>query len=34
MLEAAEKIAASLREIRYHGDLINVELDKRDWAAA
>ena len=30
VLEAAERIAASLREIRYHGDLINVELDKRD----
>jgi prolyl-tRNA synthetase len=30
VLEAADKIAASLRKIRYHGDPINVEVDKRD----
>ena len=30
VLEAAQRIAASLRELRYHGDLINVELDQRD----
>ena len=30
VLEAADKIAASLREIRYHGDPINIEVDKRD----
>jgi prolyl-tRNA synthetase len=30
VLEAADKIAASLREVRYHGDPINIEVDKRD----
>ena len=30
VLEAADKIAASLRDVRYHGDPINVEVDKRD----
>ena len=30
VLEAADKIAASLREVRYLDDLINVEVDKRD----
>jgi len=30
VLEAADKIAASLREVRYHGDPINVEVDTRD----
>ena len=30
VLEAADKIAASLREVRYHDDPINVEVDKRD----
>jgi prolyl-tRNA synthetase len=30
VLEAADKIAASLREVRYYGDPINVEVDKRD----
>jgi prolyl-tRNA synthetase len=30
VLEAAGKIAASLREIRYHGDPIIVEVDTRD----
>jgi prolyl-tRNA synthetase len=30
VLEAVDRIAASLREVRYHGDPINVEIDKRD----
>jgi prolyl-tRNA synthetase len=30
VLEAAEKIAASLRELRYHSDPIIVEVDTRD----
>ena len=30
VLEAADKIATSLREVRYHGDPINIEVDKRD----
>jgi prolyl-tRNA synthetase len=30
VLEAADKIAASLREVRYHDDPINVAVDKRD----
>jgi hypothetical protein len=27
--EAADKIVVSLREIRYYGDPINIEVDKR-----
>ena len=30
VLEAADKIATSLREVRYHGDPISIEVDKRD----
>ena len=30
VLEATEKLAAALREIRFHGDLIQVEIDARD----
>ncbi|HEU4678388.1 MAG TPA: proline--tRNA ligase [Terrimicrobiaceae bacterium] len=30
VLEAAEKLAASLRELRYHGDPVTIELDTRD----
>ncbi|MGB8465223.1 MAG: proline--tRNA ligase [Terrimicrobiaceae bacterium] len=30
VLEAADGIAAALREVRYHGDPISVEVDKRD----
>ena len=30
VLEAAEKLATSLRELRYHGDPITIEVDTRD----
>jgi prolyl-tRNA synthetase len=30
VLEAADRIATSLRELRYHGDPISVEVDTRD----
>ncbi|HEY5707710.1 MAG TPA: proline--tRNA ligase [Terrimicrobiaceae bacterium] len=30
VLEAADKIAASLRDVRYHSEPISVEIDKRD----
>ncbi|MEI6337572.1 MAG: proline--tRNA ligase [Verrucomicrobiota bacterium] len=30
VLEATEKLAAALREVRFHGDLIQVEIDARD----
>ena len=30
MLEAAERIAASLRELRYHSEPVSVEVDTRD----
>ncbi len=31
VLEAAERIAVSLRELRYHGDPVSIEVDTRDF---